>query len=67
MQEIQYLDLDLESDTGGSVSTLHLPKSPEGAAPTGTVYKTVDFVKTEAFNRTRQHVEERRKCATEMW
>ena len=23
-----------------------------------TVYKTVDFVKTEAFNRTRQKVEE---------
>ena len=26
----------------------------------GTVYKTVDFIKTEAFNRTKKNVEEKR-------
>ncbi|XP_066998791.1 protein daughter of sevenless isoform X2 [Anabrus simplex] len=61
LQEIQYLDLDLESDAGGSVAPTQTPKSPERVSTTGTVYKTVDFVKTEAFNRTRQRVEEERK------
>uniref|UniRef100_T1IV16 PH domain-containing protein n=1 Tax=Strigamia maritima TaxID=126957 RepID=T1IV16_STRMM len=49
--EIQYLDLDLESDL------LLTPKSPERTSAS-TVYKTVDFVKTKAFNETRQNVEE---------
>lgn len=53
--EIEYLDLDLDSDV----------KTPTGgctqpAVPSTTVYKTVDFLKTEAFNRTRQEVEEER-------
>lgn len=53
--EIQYLDLDLDSDPGPSQS----PRSPE-QRPGGssTVYRTVDFVKTKAFNTTRQDVEE---------
>lgn len=53
--EIQYIDLDLESDMNG-VNT----NSSQPAGPTTTVYKTVDFLKTEAFNRTRQEVEEER-------
>lgn len=66
LDEIQYLDLDLESD-----SSLQSPKSPERGhhhpnhhhhhhQASSTVYKTVDFIKTEAFNRTRLTVEERR-------
>lgn len=54
--EIQYLDLDLDSDPGPTQS----PRSPEQrtGGGTGTVYRTVDFVKTKAFNTTRQDVEE---------
>jgi GRB2-associated-binding protein 1 len=65
-QELQYLDLDLECcDAGSSVaSTTQTQKSPERVQPTSTVYKTVDFVKTVAFNRTRQEVEEVRKQCT---
>lgn len=62
---MQYLDLDLEWDAAsGAASTTQIPKSPERVQPTSTVYKTVDFVKTEAFNRTRQEVEEVRKQCT---
>jgi GRB2-associated-binding protein 1 len=61
-QELQYLDLDLEWDAASATSsTTQIPKSPERVQSTSTVYKTVDFVKTEAFNRTRQEVEEVRK------
>ncbi|KAL0273217.1 UNVERIFIED_CONTAM: hypothetical protein PYX00_005946 [Menopon gallinae] len=52
--EIQYLDLDLNSIENLNNTTT------QPAAPTTTVYKTVDFLKTEAFNRTRQEVEEER-------
>jgi GRB2-associated-binding protein 1 len=63
---LQYIDLDLETDACvGGTSQGSLPCTPSGAA-TATVYKTVDFIKTEAFNRTRQKVEEERKqCVTE--
>jgi hypothetical protein len=61
-QEVKYLDLDLEWDAASvTSSTTQIPKSPERVQSTSTVYKTVDFVKTEAFNRTRQEVEEERK------
>jgi GRB2-associated-binding protein 1 len=64
-QELQYLDLDLEWDaSGGASSAVQIPKSPERVQTTSTVYKTVDFIKTEAFNRTRQEVEEVRKQCT---
>lgn len=43
------------------VSIHPAPKSPEKGPPTATVYKTVDFIKTEAFNRTRQEVEAEKK------
>ncbi|XP_047121000.1 protein daughter of sevenless isoform X2 [Schistocerca piceifrons] len=66
LPEIQYLDLDLDSDTSGMHSA-HLPRSPERPVCTGTVYKTIDFVKTEALNHTRQHMEEeRRRCPFEL-
>ena len=55
--EVQYLDLDLgdAADAGSPRSPAKTPLGRE--ASTGTVYKTVDFVKTEAFNKTRQSVE----------
>ena len=68
--EIQYLDLDLDSNDAGNPSTPpascnQAPKSPPAMTP--TVYKTVDFLKTEAFNRTRQELEEKRnKCSDVM-
>lgn len=59
-EKLQYLDLDLESDAyNSSMNSTQPPKSPGPQ----TVYKTVDFVKTEAFKRTRQGVEAaRQKC-----
>ncbi|XP_046665889.1 GRB2-associated-binding protein 1 isoform X1 [Homalodisca vitripennis] len=58
--EIQYLDLALGSST--SSPTLPVtPPSVEPVAPSTTVYKTVDFLKTVAFNRTREKVEQERK------
>uniref|UniRef100_A0A146ME69 Protein daughter of sevenless n=2 Tax=Lygus hesperus TaxID=30085 RepID=A0A146ME69_LYGHE len=54
-KEIQYLDLDLDSSENGT----HTSASEASL----TVYKQVDFVKTEAFNRTRQKVEEERNNA----
>lgn len=58
---LQYLDLDLEAKESFSSTTLPTIQSP----PNSTVYKTVDFLKTEAFNRTRQRVEEERKQCTD--
>ncbi|XP_012543648.1 GRB2-associated-binding protein 2-like [Monomorium pharaonis] len=57
---LQYLDLDLEATESFNSSAL----PPAQSLPNTTVYKTVDFVKTEAFNRTRQRVEEERKQST---
>jgi len=48
---VQYLDLDLSTPAASS-------SGPKKEEEPGTVYKTVDFIKTEAFNRTRQKVEE---------
>ncbi|XP_078048909.1 uncharacterized protein LOC144476153 [Augochlora pura] len=58
---LQYLDLDLEATENFTSSSLPPTQSP----PNTTVYKTVDFLKTEAFNRTRQRVEEERKQCTD--
>ena len=52
--QVQYLDLDLP-DSDEKIS--EKKKKPEEES-SHTVYKTVDFIKTEAFNRTRQKVEE---------
>jgi hypothetical protein len=72
IQEIQYLDLDhLESDSSlqspksperGVLMHHHhtLPHHHSHHShhqASSTVYKTVDFIKTEAFNRTRLKVE----------
>lgn len=60
LPHIQYLDLDLDSDAaGGAPGPLTTP--PANACPSATPYKTIDFLKTEAFNRTREEVEEKRK------
>ncbi|NP_001135927.1 daughter of sevenless-like [Nasonia vitripennis] len=59
--DIQYLDLDLGTSDNSSALTGPPAQSP----PSSTVYKTVDFLKTEAFNRTRQRVEEERKQCTD--
>lgn len=59
--EVQYLDLDLAEAAAEAGSPRSPAKTPVGRqASTGTVYKTVDFVKTEAFNKTRQSVEQER-------
>lgn len=63
-REIQYLDLDLDSAdtssvTGGSALVKKLSENVTSPS-TATEYKTVDFLKTEAFNRTRIEVEEER-------
>lgn len=63
-REIQYLDLDLDSTDTSSVTggSALVKKSSENvpSPSTATEYKTVDFLKTEAFNRTRIEVEEER-------
>ncbi|XP_039294838.1 protein daughter of sevenless [Nilaparvata lugens] len=66
--EIEYLDLDLNSADYSGTGTANRKAGPgmtSQVAPstpfTPTVYKTVDFLKTEAFNRTRQSVEAERK------
>lgn len=67
--EIEYLDLDLNSSGTGGGGTANRRGAAAGmtslvqsaTATTPTVYKTVDFLKTEAFNRTRQSVEAERK------
>lgn len=81
--EIQYLDLDLDSSTdcaaanitsnvysesgnssfplSGAIGGLVKKSSENLPTPsTATVYKTVDFLKTDAFNRTRIDIEEER-------
>ena len=64
-EDLQYLDLDLETDASNNTAlSLQIAKLPEKPQITGTVYKTVDFVKTEAFNRTRQEVEKDRLQCT---
>lgn len=65
--EIQYLDLDLDPSDQNSPSTppAQQTSAPKSPLPT-TIYKTVDFLKTEAFNRTRQKVEEERKQCSEV-
>ncbi|KAG1687174.1 Protein daughter of sevenless [Nymphon striatum] len=57
--EIQYLDLDLDGDAGQAADNKS-PMTPDKEAAS-TVYKTVDFIKTKAFNETRQNVETFRK------
>ncbi|XP_046394551.1 GRB2-associated-binding protein 1 [Ischnura elegans] len=57
-ETIQYLDLD-HPESSGLQQTV--PKSPDRSQASSIVYKTVDFVKTEAFKRTKQQVEENRK------
>ncbi|RXG50941.1 GRB2-associated-binding protein 2 [Armadillidium vulgare] len=71
--EIQYLDLDLDSQTQAIASSPKISSSSGGTsaaagkasgmskiapAEASVVYKKVDFVKTEAFNKMRQNVEE---------
>merc|ERR1711874_410930 len=47
-QSVQYLDLDLPAASPETEATALQQKTRQ----TNTVYKTVDFLKTEAFNRT---------------
>ena len=65
---ISYIDLDLpppKSETLSSSSEdrgLDFRSRPEAdAEDPGTAYKKIDFVKTQAFNTTRQTVEEKYK------
>lgn len=58
--KLEYLDLDLEnlSSKFSNACVQPQPRSP-GA---NTVYKKVDFMKTEAFNITRYNLEKERKA-----
>ncbi|CAG9858630.1 unnamed protein product [Phyllotreta striolata] len=56
---MQYLDLDLDSSTS-SFSTNSTKKAPVKQKE-DTVYKKVDFMKTQAFNTTRITLEKERK------
>lgn len=67
---IQYLDLDFfgTSASSSSPSKSFEPSSTVTSRPlasdanlNGTPYKTIDFLKTEAFNRTRQQAELQRQ------
>ncbi|XP_059481715.1 GRB2-associated-binding protein 1 [Neocloeon triangulifer] len=62
--KLKYLDLDMEM--GGSANgTLSSPRNKPSKSTLSlgppTIYNTVDFVKTQAFNRTRQEVETMRQ------
>jgi len=50
-QSIEYLDLDLPRPSCNKEERKVNKEDP------GTVYKTVDFIKTEAFNNTRKNVD----------
>ncbi|XP_042214862.1 GRB2-associated-binding protein 1-like isoform X2 [Homarus americanus] len=58
--EIQYLDLDLDPEARHSPKALKgtSNKGPVGASAPSVVYKKVDFVKTDAFNKMRINVED---------
>ncbi|EFA02351.1 protein daughter of sevenless [Tribolium castaneum] len=56
--KMQYLDLDLDCGPNLNSSTDKVPSKSSGA---NTVYKKVDFEKTEAFNITRNNLEKERK------
>jgi len=53
-QKVEYLDLDLPSPNTQRADTKTIDDS------SSTIYKTVDFFKTEAFNRTKKSVENER-------
>lgn len=63
---LQYLDLDLDVDNNttctGSLSNLQANSNMHPPRPNSrvTVYKTVDFVKTDAFNRIKKTCEAER-------
>ncbi|XP_072931003.1 uncharacterized protein dos isoform X2 [Epargyreus clarus] len=62
---LQYLDLDLQTSNPITTKPQELPRKPvevhhgksHSAAEADSAYKTVDFLKTEAFNITRQDAE----------
>lgn len=58
--EIQYLDLDLHPEAKHSPKSIKAStlKNCAGASAPSVVYNTVDFVKTEAFNKMRINVED---------
>lgn len=59
--KLEYLDLDLDN-LSGKVSNLNLHQQPQARPQAGdTVYKKVDFMKTEAFNITRNNLEKERE------
>jgi len=55
-QSIEYLDLDLPSADSKSPEPNETKKEVESP---NTVYKTVDFVKTEAFNKTKKNQDQK--------
>lgn len=57
--KMQYLDLDLDGSTASFSS--HSTKTPPVKHQEDTVYKKVDFMKTQAFNITRNILEKERQ------
>ncbi|XP_065335410.1 GRB2-associated-binding protein 2 [Cloeon dipterum] len=61
LDKLKYLDLDLEmGGASGGLASRQPSKSTLSLGPP-TIYNTVDFVKTQAFNRTRKEVESLRQ------
>lgn len=61
--KLEYLDLDLDNKTTQYPrSNISQPLRSPGA---NTVYKKVDFMKTEAFNITRNNLEKERNARFE--
>lgn len=57
--KMQYLDLDLENSTSSYTANTSKPIVVKNQQD--TVYKQVDFMKTQAFNITRNNLEKERQ------
>lgn len=61
--KLEYLDLDLDNKTPQFSNPT--PLQPLRSPGANTVYKKVDFMKTEAFNITRNNLEKERNARFE--
>ncbi|XP_050509898.1 GRB2-associated-binding protein 1 isoform X1 [Diabrotica virgifera virgifera] len=59
--KMQYLDLDLEGSSGSNFTGGNSTKTTPAKQQEDTVYKKVDFMKTQAFNITRNILEKERQ------
>jgi len=61
--EVQYLDLDLNSETSEAEKSPIFPKSLAVRCVTPTDYKEIDFIKTKALNDMKKDLEKKRKSS----